>query len=221
MKLLIAGIGPGNPELITLSALQAASSSDIIIVPRSKSDIQGLAEKVITHHLPDRKYIPLVFPMTRDAEHRDTLILSQLRENISEWENARTIFFPVIGDSMLYSTGKYLLSAFRELVPNIEASFVPGISAHSIAAACAKRFLAMNDEIFAVIPGTADHEHIREILSTCDCAAIYKPTAITNPQELLRGFNAIRVDYAGMPERERIIYGEEALSGIHDYLSII
>ena len=221
MKILIAGTGPGDPELITLSAIYAASSSDVIIVPRSKSDAPGLAEKIIAHYLPGRKYIPLVFPMTRDAEYRDSLILSQLREKIHEWENANTIFFPMIGDSMLYSTGKYLLSAFRELVPDIEAEFIPGISAHSLAAACAKKFLAMNDEIFAVIPGTADREHIRKTLTACDCAAIYKPTALTNPQELLRGFKVVRVDYAGIPERERIIYGEEALSEIHDYLSII
>ena len=221
MNLLIAGIGPGDPELITLSALHAASSSDIIIVPRSKPEVQGLAEKVITHHLPDKKYLPLLFPMTHDAETRDSLILSQLRENMHEWEHASTIFFPVIGDSMLYSTGKYLLSAFRHLVPEIEAEFIPGISAHSLAASCAKRFLAMNDEILAIIPGTANPERIRQTLTACDCAAIYKPTALINPQELLRGFNMIRIDYAGIPERERIIYGEDALSCIHDYLSII
>ena len=221
MKLLIAGIGPGNPELITLSAMKAAEQADIIIIPRSKIDTSGLAEKIIMHHLPDKKYLPLLFPMTRDAEHRDALILSQLIDAKDEWENVSTIFFPVIGDSMLYSTGKYLLTAFHELIPDLEAEFIPGISAHSLAASCAKKFLAMNDEILAIIPGTADSEHIRKILASCDCAAIYKPTAITDPQELLRGFNAIRVDYAGIPELEHITYEEEAITGLHDYLSII
>ena len=221
MKILIAGTGPGNPELITLSAHKAALSADIIIVPRSKTSTQGLAEKVITHHFPDKKYLPLTFPMTRDSHTRDSLILSQLEAHRPDWENASTIFFPVIGDSMLYSTGKYLLDAFRLLVPDIEAEFIPGISAHSLAASCAKKFLAMDDEILAIIPGTADSERIRRTLSACDCAAVYKPTALTNPQELFIGFRAMRIDYAGIPGLERITYGDQALTNIHDYLSII
>ena len=219
MKLIIAGIG--FSDLITLRALRAAESADIILVPRANLDTEGYAERFIKELVPDKRYIQIHFPMTASAKKRDAEILSELDRVSSELEETDTIFFPVIGDSMLYSTGKYLLSAFRELVPDIEAEFIPGISAHSLAAACAKKFLAMNDEIFAVIPGTADREHIRKTLTACDCAAIYKPTALTNPQELLRGFKVVRVDYAGIPERERIIYGEEALSEIHDYLSII
>ena len=221
MKIFIAGIGPGSTELITLSALNAASVSDIIIVPRSKNSTQGLAEKVIAHHLPDKKYLSITFPMIFDAEERDSLILSQLEAMRSEWQGADIIFFPVIGDAMLYSTGKYLLDAFRLLVPDIEAEFIPGISAHSLAASCAKRFLVMNDEILTIIPGTAKAEHIRRALEACNCAAIYKPTALINPQELLRGFRAVRIDYAGIPELERVTDGEEALSDIHGYLSII
>ena len=123
---------------------------------------------------------------------------------------------------MLYSTGKYLLDVWRRLVPELEASFIPGVSAHSLAAAAAKRFLAMKDEIFSVIPGTADPEKVRKALASCDTAAIYKPTALKNLPELAKDFaHIIRVDFAGIPEREKIFEGEDALHNINEYLSVI
>ena len=96
MKLIISGIGPGSPELITLSALNAAKSADVIIVPRSKPDAEGIAEKVIAYHLPEKPLIPVTFPMTRNAELRDAEILTQLEA--IDFTGIDTIFFPVIGD---------------------------------------------------------------------------------------------------------------------------
>lgn len=151
--------------------------------------------------------------MIRDELQRAKSILAQLD---TLHLHGKTVFFPVIGDVMLYSTAKYLLDAM-----NIDAEFVPGISAHSLAAATAKRFLAMKDEIFTVIPGTAKPEKIQQALSVCDCAAVYKPSVIGDWRELAAKFEAIRVDYAGMAERERVIIGDEALTGINDYLSIL
>ena len=222
MILIIAGTGPGEGRLLTLSAFQRAKSADVVIVPRSHGNTQGQAEKVITRLFPEQKIVHMTFPMTSSAGRRDRAILSQLEVLRPEWEAAQTVFFPVIGDSMLYSTGDYLLSAWRKLVPDIEVSFIPGVSAHSLAASCAKRFLAMRDEVFSVIPGTADREKIRRALSVCDCAAIYKPTAIRDILELAEGFrHVVRVDYAGIPGLEKVIRGEKALHGITEYMSVI
>lgn len=222
MRLIIAGTGPGEGRLLTLSAFQRAKEADIILVPRAHGDLPGQAEKVITKFFPEQKIVHMTFPMTSSAGKRDRAILSQLEALRPEWEPAQTIFFPVIGDSMLYSTGDYLLEAWRKLVPDIEVSFIPGVSAHSLAAACAKRFLSMRDEVFSVIPGTADSVKIRRALSACDCAAIYKPTAVKNILELAEGFrHVVRVDYAGIPGLEKIVRGEKALSGITEYMSVI
>ena len=79
----------------------------------------------------------------------------------------------------------------------------------------------MREEIFTVIAGTAGETRIQQALSVCDCAAVYKPSVIGDWRELAAGFEAVRVDYAGWPELERVITGEEALMNIHDYLSIL
>ena len=222
MKIIIAGLGPGDTGLLTFSALDAARRADVILVPRSVPEHRGMAEKMLAHYLPDTEFQHIVFPMINDPEIRSQRILSQLEALRSKWENASCVFFPVIGDATLYSTAAYLLSAFRELGAAIEAEFIPGISAHSLAAASAKRFMAMGQEILTIIPGTADPERIRQALKSCDCAAIYKPTALSNLNELANDFGqVIRVDFAGIPELERIIQGPEALENIHEYLSVI
>ena len=80
----------------------------------------------------------------------------------------------------------------------------------------------MSDEILSIIPGTADPEKIKSTLQNSNCAAIYKPTAIKNIKELITKYEKIiRVDFAGIPDKEKIYEGEKALENINEYLSII
>ena len=97
MKLIIAGIG--FTDLITLRALRAAESADIILVPRANLDTEGYAERFIKELVPDKKYIHIHFPMTANAKKRDAEILSELDRVCSDLEETDTIFFPVIGDA--------------------------------------------------------------------------------------------------------------------------
>ena len=225
MKLIIAGIGFN--DLITLRAVRAAESADIILVPRAHQDTEGYAEKFISELVPDKKYIHIKFPMVSNPEKRSAEILSQVEAVSSEFGEKDTIFFPVIGDAMLYSTGEYLQEAMTKIFPDIQTEFIPGLSAHSLAAATAKRFLAMRDDILAVIPGTAPLSKILLALDGCDCAAIYKPSALLDIEQLAKDFrlynfgHVIRIDYAGIPEREKVIEGESALKNITEYMSII
>ena len=225
MRLIIAGVGPGNPDLITLQALNAAKDSGVIIVPRSHDNNQGIAEKVILAHIPDAKIIRLLFPMTRDADKRDKIIREQLLGIESGLRRAQKIFFPVIGDSMLYSTGAYLVDALTKIFPDLETSFIPGISSHSLAASYAQKFLAMSDEIISIIPGTAESDKITNSLNSSKAIAIYKPSALKNIRELVNASGPydkiFRVDFAGIPDKERIYEGEQALENINEYLSII
>ena len=220
--LIIAGVGPGNPELVTLEAIHEAEFADVILSPRSKADEAGIAERVILHHFPDKIITPIYFPMTRDSVKRDEIIRSQIGD-IREKLEGKKIFFPVIGDSVLYSTGVYLLDALREIMA-VDVKFIPGISAHSLASSCAKRFLAMSDEILTIIPGTASTEKIAMAIEHSDAAAIYKPTAIHDLRSLIdssKFSRIIRVDHAGIPECERILEGEEALNDVDEYMSVI
>lgn len=224
-KLITAGSGPGDKNLITLSVLDEIKNSDLVLMPRSNIEQPGIAEKIFLSHIPDLKFFPVLFPMIHDEKKRDEIIRLQIFDLTSEWKNSKKIFFPIIGDSTLYSTGAYLYKIFLEFIPDLELELIPGISAHSLAASCAKRFIAMGDEIFSIIPGTAEPEKIISILEISDSAAIYKPTAIRKEiSEIIKKTGPwkeiIRVDHAGMID-EKIFHKNDALENIFEYLSIL
>ena len=225
MKLIIAGVGPGDPDLITLKAVNEAADADMILVPYTGNNNQGIAEKIILTHIPDARISRILFPMIHDADRRDEIILAQLLSLESELRHSEKIFFPVIGDSLLFSTGAYLIDAMRKIFQALEIKFIPGISAHSLAASYAQKFLAISDEIFTIISGTAAPEKILHALKNSNAAAIYKPNVLKNLRRIVNESGTyrkiLRVDFAGITDKEQIIEGEKALENIDEYLSII
>lgn len=223
--LTVVGVGPGDPGLVTVGALKAISAADVVLGPCSKEGKPSVASEIVLAHLPELEIVPFLFPMTNDAEMRDNALYDQIRGLKERTADAQSVVLPVIGDSALYATGSYLYEVWRKLAPDIELRLIPGVSAHSLAAARAGMWLAMAEEVLAVIPGTADVAAIKKALSAADAVAIYKPSAVKEELEAIvmstgPWSSMVRVDRAGLPD-ERIIPGEEALAGITEYLSIL
>lgn len=225
MILTVAGIGPGDPELVTTGALRALEKADIVLLPCSKSGRQSVAGEIISSHLPGLETIPFLFPMTSDASARDVTLREQLSRLESRWRGAESVVLPVIGDSTIYATGSYLYSVWRELVPDLRLRLIPGVSAHAAAASRAGEFLAMGEQVLTIVPGTAEHGTISKTLACAGAAAIYKPSALKDALKPLVASagpwrKVVRLDRAGLPG-ERILEGEEALEQADEYLSIM
>lgn len=225
LKFTVVGVGPGDPDLITVKALKIIEGADIVLTPHSKTGRASVAENVVRAHLKELKTTSMLFPMVDDSEERDSVLRQQLEELKPLWEKAESVALPVIGDSALYATGSYLYDVWKEFVPNLELALVPGISAHSLAASRASVFLAMGEDILSIIPGTDSADHIANALAAADSAAIYKPCAL---KEKLKDVvmsagkwkRIIRIDRAGLPD-EKIFEGEAALAPAEEYLSIM
>ncbi|NCC97182.1 MAG: cobalt-precorrin-2 C(20)-methyltransferase [Synergistales bacterium] len=218
------GVGPGDPDLVTVGAIKALKEADVALLPLAKEGGSSVAGSIVKSHL-DRDWTSFVFPMKGREEERDGVILDQLERLRPLWEGATTIALPVIGDSTLYATVAWLFMQWRKLDPYMELRLIPGISAHSLAAARTGSFLAMGEERLSILPGTAPYSDLRDSLHASDCAAIYKPSALGEDlprlmEETGPWPSAIRITKAGLPE-ERIEVGESALSPCEDYLSIL
>jgi precorrin-2/cobalt-factor-2 C20-methyltransferase len=225
LKLTAAGVGPGDPELITLKTLRAIGAAGLIIVPHSGRGRSSVAETILGDLIRDKRILRIVFPMTRDSDARDESIRSQLDESRGVWSGTENIVMPILGDAALYSTAAYLFGAFRQFVPSVELEIIPGVSAHSLVSASAGKFLAMDDEIIAIVPGTAEKERISEVLARCDAAAIFKPSALRDDLRRVVSSSGpwkrmIRADRAGLPG-ERRTEGDPALDEACDYLSTL
>ena len=224
IKFIAAGVGPGDPDLITIKALKAIERADLVLTPVAAVGRPSVARSIICAHLKIET-IEVVFPMTRDEKIRDSTLLEQLEALRPRWERAESVVLPVIGDSALYATAAYFYGVWRELEPSIELELVPGVSAHSLVGSRARRFIALGEEIFSVIPGTANIEAITSALKSCSSAALYKPSALGEQLRVVvesagPWAEILRVDRAGLPE-ERIIEGLSALSSPDEYLSTL
>jgi precorrin-2/cobalt-factor-2 C20-methyltransferase len=164
MRLIGVGVGPGDPEHLTLKALRALREADRVFVPEG-----GRAAEIVAAHV---ECVPLAFAMS-DAAVRDER-WDRAGAAIAEVVRGGTAAFATVGDPNLYSTFAYIAHTVRELVPGVEVETVPGITAMQDLAARSGTVLAEGTERLALIPYTAGDDALRSALAGFDTVVVYK-----------------------------------------------
>ncbi|TLM67135.1 MAG: precorrin-2 C(20)-methyltransferase [Deltaproteobacteria bacterium] len=179
-RLYAVGVGPGDPELLTLKAVRILRAADVIVAPTGQAEAASYALGIVAAHLdPNRQQVlERVFPMSRDEEELRPYWEATASEVAAHVRAGRTVAFVTIGDPLLYSTFLYLLRLLRERYPEIAVEIVPGITSVSAAAAAAGVPLATAAERVAVLPATYEAEKLRQTLLDFDCTVLLKVSRV-------------------------------------------
>lgn len=153
VKFYGVGVGPGDPGLLTLKAIEVLQRVDVIAIPKSRLDRESVAWQIAGKHCrPGAVCLEIELPMTLEQHVVKQAWRSGSEAILKEIRNGKTVAFVTLGDASLYSTYSYLLTGIREELAEEEIETVPGITAMSAAAARLNIPLATGDEPLIVLP---------------------------------------------------------------------
>lgn len=169
------GVGPGDPELITLKAVNALKGVDVVFAAASTKNDFSLAQGIAAPHLrPGTEVVRLDFPMTRDQEVLDAAWAANAATVAGILAQGRSAAFLTLGDPMTYSTFGYLLRTLNGLLAEIPVTVIPGVTSYQAAAAHTGRVLAESGESLTILSGVAPEEELEAALRVADSAVILK-----------------------------------------------
>jgi len=146
------GIGPGDPELVTLKGIRTFASCDTIFTVVSAHVDASTSESVVRTHCPDANIVRLSFSMSRNKEKRDLVTAANARRILEELEQGRSCAYATLGDTLSYSTYGYMVALLRKVHPDLRIETVPGVTSWSTLAAEAGLVLVENTETLRVVP---------------------------------------------------------------------
>ncbi|MEA3436238.1 MAG: precorrin-2 C(20)-methyltransferase [Thermodesulfobacteriota bacterium] len=221
------GVGPGDPDLITLKAANILKQVDVVFAAASTKNGYSLAEEIASTHLKDGMLlVRLGFPMTRGTEKLQTAWEENARTVVDTLRKGKDAAFVTIGDPMTYSTFGYLMRTIKEIAPDTPIEIVPGITSYQAAAAAAGEILAEAEESFTLISGAMGAKKLGEVIDHTDRVVMLKVYReykeimdVLNQLDLLKG--SVLVSKCGL-EGERIVRNlEDGIDSAPPYLSLL
>ncbi len=246
--LYVIGVGPGDPELLTIKAVRILKAVPCICVPKGREEGSSLALSIIDGavDLKGKEIIEAVFPMKktktearksgseeernhRSAQNKDRELEDRWNEtalNILErLGKGKDVAFITIGDPSIYSTFFYLYERILALAPAAAIEIIPGVSSITAASARAGISLGLADEKIAILPATYT-DGLQNMLRDFDTVVLMKVYKVFDQvlkylEETGLAGSAIYISRAGMPEEAVIRNLRDVTTEDLNYFSLI
>jgi precorrin-2/cobalt-factor-2 C20-methyltransferase len=238
MRLTVVGVGPGDPELITLKGIRAIEAAHLVFVPANRDGSESLALRVAEPWIDTtrQQVVHLTLAMTRNVEEASTFYAGAAAEIAAtfaahaasgEGEDVRGVYL-LLGDPLLYGTFAAIGRELASRAPHIGVAIVPGITSFAATAAQAQVVLGSGDERVAIVPAHAglDASALRRLLAECETLVLMKvgrvlPQVLDALDELGLLDAALFAERVGMPEEDivrdvRVLRGQQ-----RSYLSLL
>lgn len=160
------GVGPGDPELLTLKAVRVLGSCVCIYIPTSKVSRESYVADVAKRYAaPGCELREVTFSLATSAEERCHHWRETAAEIAVRLRAGESVAFVTLGDALLYSTYIYLLRALRDVDPKASVETVPGVSSFSLAAALTGTPLGQGKQPLRVIPTVSDMVEVERAIA--------------------------------------------------------
>jgi precorrin-2/cobalt-factor-2 C20-methyltransferase len=162
-KLYGIGVGPGDPDLLTLKAVKVLQQVSVVFTAASSKNDYSLALEIARPHIPkDARVHPLAFPMTRDVAAKQEAWAANAAIVADFLKQGHDAAFLTLGDSLTFSTFGYLLRQIRDRYPQVAVETVPGITSYQASAAALNMPLVEGEESLLVLSGAQGGDRLRE-----------------------------------------------------------
>ena len=219
------GVGPGDPELLTLKAVKVIKAADVIIAPKTEKKEDSIALSIARPYLKENvEILRLVFPMVNNKETLADAWLNNKNSILAELNAGKKVVFLTLGDPMFYSTYMYIYRLLKDSGHGIET--VPGVPAFCAIGSQLGLPLAEGTEVLSIIPATMKDDEMDKILALADNVVlmkVYKNFAQVVEKLKQHGFggNSVMISKCGLPD-EQVSYDLDAVDANQvTYLSTI
>nr|WP_259722113.1 precorrin-2 C(20)-methyltransferase [Synechococcus sp. CS-1328] len=170
------GVGPGDPRLLTVAAVEAIRAAIVVAYPVARLGASGMAAAIAAPWItPQQVQLPLLFPMVseaaplRQAWHAaaDTLAAAVLEAA----GQGGSVVLLCEGDVSLFASSSYVLLALRQRHPALPVQLIPGVSAVAAAAAAGAWPLALQQESLLIRPTPETPEALEALLDRAAAGA--------------------------------------------------
>jgi precorrin-2/cobalt-factor-2 C20-methyltransferase len=221
------GVGPGDPELITMKAVKILRRVDMVFAAASTKNNHSLAVDIARAHVPEKTIVKLLrFPMTRDQDQTRKAWQMHSQTIIAELEKGKNVAFLTLGDSLTYSTYGYILRYVQAIAPHLKVQTVPGITSYQAAAARLNTPLVEGEETLMVVSGAKGGDRLRDLAGKPENVVFLK--AYRNVRDIQTAVNEIGaykscvgVVHCGQPGEEIIPDIDELSRRPPDYWTLI
>ncbi|MCR5757913.1 MAG: precorrin-2 C(20)-methyltransferase [Selenomonas sp.] len=204
------GVGPGDPELLTVKAIKAIEKVDVLIAPKTEKKDGSVALTVAKPYLKkDVEIVYQVFPMVKGfAENSTDAWEANKQEILALLQAGKNVAFLTIGDPMFYSTYIYVFRLLEN--EGVDIQTIPGIPAFAAIGSQLGYPIVEGDDVLSIIPATASQEKVEKAMQAADNVVLMKVyknfedvADMLDKNEMAE--QAVLVSRAGLDD-EKIIY---------------
>lgn len=173
-KLYGIGVGPGDPELMTLKAKRLIEECDIVAVPVKKEGEESVALNIArgAASVPEEKVRRILFTMNKDKAKREECRQAAAEAIMEYLDAGQSVAMPVLGDVGIYSTYSYV---HKKLIQaGYEVQMISGIPSFCAGASKANISIVEGNEGFGVIPSLKGIDQVKKAMGVFDNLVIMK-----------------------------------------------